>query len=63
MARNELDEESFMLLLKALATQENNEALTRQYSHYADTLHKEIGRKPSREAANLYIKLLSKLKL
>ncbi|TXK80374.1 response regulator [Paenibacillus sp. N3.4] len=59
MAHNELDEESFMLLMRALALQENKEALTRQYLQYAETLHKEIGMEPSREAADLYAQLLS----
>ncbi|NOV02691.1 response regulator [Paenibacillus planticolens] len=60
---NELDEEAFMLLMKAFAVQENTEALTRQYLQYEETLHKEIGIKPSREASELYAQLLSGLDL
>ncbi|MGO4350224.1 response regulator [Paenibacillus sp. MCAF9] len=61
VSRNELDEQSFLLLMKALALQENKEALTRQYRQYEDTLRREIGIKPSREAADLYFSLLSEL--
>ncbi|OBZ10278.1 response regulator [Bacillus sp. FJAT-26390] len=61
MSRNELDEQSFMLLMKAYALQENKEALIRQYRQYEDTMHREIGIKPSREAADLYLSLLSGL--
>jgi two-component system LytT family response regulator len=61
MAHNELDEESIMLLMKALALQKNKEALTRQYLQFAETLHKEIGINPSNEAAALYTQLLSGL--
>ncbi|OPH53465.1 hypothetical protein BC351_06265 [Paenibacillus ferrarius] len=61
MTRNELDEGSFILLMKALAQQENKEALTRHYMQYAGNLDKEIGLKPSREAAELYTQLLSEL--
>lgn len=61
VSRNELDEQSFMLLMKAYALQENKEVLTRQYRQYEDTLHREIGIKPSREAADLYFSLLSEL--
>ncbi|QJD84587.1 response regulator [Cohnella herbarum] len=61
IARNELDEHSVMLLMKALALQNNKEALTRQYLQYVDILHKEIGTKPSPEAAALYERLLLEL--
>ncbi len=61
MTNNELDEESFLLLMKALALQENKEALIRQYAQYAETLEREIGMKPSHEAADLYTQLLSGL--
>lgn len=61
VSRNELDEQSFMLLMKAFALQENKEALTRQYKQYEDTLHREIGIKPSREVADLYFSLLSEM--
>ncbi|MGG1634300.1 response regulator [Paenibacillus sp. NRS-1760] len=61
VSRNELDEQSFMLLMKAYALQENKEVLTRQYRQYEDTLHREIGIKPSREVADLYFSLLSEL--
>ncbi|MEX2460388.1 MAG: response regulator [Paenibacillaceae bacterium] len=61
IAHNELDEESMMLLMKALALQKNKEAITRQYLQYAETLHKEIGISPSLEAAALYKQLLSEL--
>lgn len=61
MAHNELDEERFMLLMKALALQENKEDLIRQYLQFAETLQKEIGINPSLEAAALYAQLLSEL--
>jgi two-component system LytT family response regulator len=61
IAHNELDEESIMLLMKALALQKNKEALTRQYLQFAETLHKEIGINPSLEATSLYAQLLSEL--
>jgi len=61
VSRNELDEQSFVLLMKAFALQENKEALTRQYRQYEDTLDREIGIKPSREVADLYFSLLSEL--
>ncbi|MGO4269166.1 response regulator [Paenibacillus sp. TAF58] len=61
ITHNELDEESIMLLMKALALQKNNEALTERYMQYAEALHKEIGIEPSREAADLYSQLLSEL--
>jgi DNA-binding SARP family transcriptional activator len=57
----ELDEESIMLLMKALALQKNKEAITRQYLQFAETQHKEIGMNPSLEAAALYKQLLSEL--
>ncbi|WP_256759248.1 response regulator [Cohnella sp. WQ 127256] len=61
IAHNELDEQSMMLLMKALALQKNKEALTMRYMQYKDTLHKEIGIEPSPEAAALYDELLSEL--
>ncbi|BBH22994.1 DNA-binding response regulator [Paenibacillus baekrokdamisoli] len=61
LVRNELDEESHMLLMKALALQKNKEALTRQYLQFAETLHKEMRINPSLEVAALYGQLLSKL--
>lgn len=59
MSKNEMDEQSFILLMKALALQENKEAMTREYLRYAETLQKEIGMKPSPEASDLYEKLLA----
>ncbi|WP_419875843.1 response regulator [Candidatus Pristimantibacillus sp. PTI5] len=61
MAHNEIDEESFMLLMKAWAMQDNKEALVKNYSQFSDILHREIGIKPSSETADLYKKLLSGL--
>lgn len=61
LARNELDEESLMLLMQALAMQKNKEALTRQYINFADTLFEEIRIAPSPEVAVLYARLLSEL--
>ncbi|WP_138753951.1 response regulator [Paenibacillus sinopodophylli] len=61
MAHNEIDEESFMLLMKAWALQDNKEALVSNYSRFADVLHREIGIKPSLEASDLYTRLLSGL--
>lgn len=61
MAYNELDEESFMLLMKALALQENKEELTWQYERFMETLHKEIGINPSLIVASLFEQLMSGL--
>jgi two-component system LytT family response regulator len=61
MAHNELDEEPFMLLMKALGLQENKEALSQQYIQFAEMLHREIGINPSVEANDLYSQLLSEM--
>jgi len=63
MSKNEMDERSFMLLLRALALQGNKEAMTQIYILYAENLHKEIGAEPSPEATKLYESLLSGLNL
>ncbi|ASA24937.1 response regulator [Paenibacillus donghaensis] len=61
LSRNELDEESLMLLMRALAVQKNKEALTRNYLKFTETLHKEINTLPSFETAILYEQLLLEL--
>ncbi|MRN54017.1 response regulator [Paenibacillus monticola] len=61
MAHNELDEEPFLLLMEALALQENKEELTQQYEKFVETLHKEIGITPSPVAVSLYVQLISGL--
>ncbi|WP_310831417.1 response regulator [Paenibacillus pedocola] len=61
LSRNELDEESLMLLLTASAQLKNKEALTRQYSQFAETLRAEIGISPSLEVKSLYAELLTGL--
>ena len=59
ITRNELDEEPRMLLMRALALQNNKEALDRQYIEFKDTLQKEIGIAPSLEVKSLYAELVS----
>ncbi|OKP99604.1 response regulator [Paenibacillus sp. P46E] len=59
LKRNELDEESQMLLMKTLAMQKNKEALNRQYLHFADILQSEIGITPSIEFKSFYAQLLA----
>ncbi|OKP76556.1 hypothetical protein A3844_30265 [Paenibacillus helianthi] len=59
LKRNELDEESHMLLMKTLAMQKNKEALNRQYLHFADILQSEIGVTPSIEFKSFYAQLLA----
>ncbi|WP_379156457.1 response regulator [Paenibacillus sp. sgz5001063] len=61
LQRNELDEESHMLLMKTSAMQKNKEELNRQYRQFADILHSEIGIAPSMEFQSLYAQLLSEL--
>lgn len=61
IAHNDLDEQSIMLLMKALALQKNKDALRRQYLQFTETLHKEIGIEPSIEVSVLYEQLLSEL--
>jgi two-component SAPR family response regulator len=61
LSRNELDEESLMLLLTAYAQMKNKEALIRQYSHFAETLRTEIGISPPLEIKSLYAELLVRL--
>ncbi|MFC9710935.1 BTAD domain-containing putative transcriptional regulator [Paenibacillus sp. NPDC056933] len=61
LSRNELDEESLMLLLQALTIQKNKEALIEQYAHFTSQLLREIGTGPSPEASALYARLLSEL--
>jgi len=63
MNKNEMDEGSFMLLLRALALQGNKEAMIRRYDVYAENLYKEIGAKPSSEAIRLYESLLVKVSI
>ncbi|CAM4370559.1 two-component SAPR family response regulator [Paenibacillus endophyticus] len=62
MTQNEIDEESFMLLMKAWALQENKEAIVKNYAQFVEVLHREIGIKPSSEASDLYSQLLLGLK-
>lgn len=57
--RNELDEESLMLLLMASAQLKNREMLIRQYDQFAETLRTEIGVSPSLEVKSLYAELLT----
>ena len=59
IARNELDEEPRMLLMRALAYQKNKEALNRQYHEFRETLKKEIGVSPSLETVSLYAELMA----
>lgn len=60
-AHNELDEETIKLYMKALALQNNKEALKRQYLHYTDTLYQELGIRPSPDVAGFYRQLLAEL--
>lgn len=61
LSRNELDEESLMLLMQALTTQKNREALIDQYAHFSNQLLQEIGTDPSPEVSALYAQLLAEL--
>lgn len=61
IAHNDLDEQSNMLLMKALALQKNKDALRRRYLQFTETLYKEIGIEPSIEVSVLYEQLLSEL--
>jgi len=61
LSRNELDEESLMLLMQALTTQKNREALIDQYAHFSNQLLQEIGTGPSPEVSALYAQLLAEL--
>jgi two-component system LytT family response regulator len=58
---NELNEESLMLYMKALALQKNKEALIRLYMQFRETLHREMEISPSLEVTALYRQLLSGL--
>ncbi|CAM4523676.1 response regulator [Paenibacillus xylanexedens] len=57
--RNELHEESLILLIRALSMQNNKEALIKHYEQYTARLLQEIGVAPSPELAALYAQLLS----
>ncbi|WP_413374172.1 response regulator [Paenibacillus taichungensis] len=61
LSRNELDEESLMMLMQTLTTQKNREALIEQYKHFAKLLRQEIGTGPSPEVSALYTQLLSEM--
>lgn len=60
-AHNELDEETIKLFMKALALQNNKEALMRQYHHFTETLYQELGIRPSPDVAGFYSQLLAEL--
>lgn len=60
-AHNELDEETIKLFMKALALQNNKEALMRQYLHFTETLYQELGIRPSPDVAGFYSQLLAEL--
>ena len=60
-AHYELDEKAIKLFMKALALQNNKEALMRQYLHYTDTLYQELGVRPSPDVAGFYRQLLAEL--
>ncbi|WP_052487151.1 response regulator [Gordoniibacillus kamchatkensis] len=55
--RNELDEDTVGLLLKAYAAQRNKILLAKQYESYTSLLHKELGIAPTQELVNLYSQL------
>ncbi|MCD1259299.1 response regulator [Paenibacillus athensensis] len=57
-ARDELNEQSFMLLMEALAAQKNKEALVRRYEKFTSTLRVEMGIAPSAEVAGLFARLM-----
>ncbi|MFX3631737.1 MAG: response regulator [Candidatus Pristimantibacillus sp.] len=60
-AQNELEERTIMLLMKAIALQNNKEALKQRYIQFTETLYKELGIGPSHQVTALYSKLLSGL--
>jgi two-component system LytT family response regulator len=59
--RNELDEETYRLLLNTYAAQKDKASLAKQYMRYEKTLHKELGIRPSKEFVHLYDSLMSVL--
>ncbi|QGQ99723.1 response regulator [Paenibacillus psychroresistens] len=61
ITQNELDEETIMSLMKALAKLKNKEAVIQQYIQFTETLHNEIGIGPSIGVTDLYQELLSEL--
>ncbi|MDI4649881.1 response regulator [Cohnella hashimotonis] len=61
MAYNELDEDTVMLYMKALASQHNRDAMVRLFMKYSDMLEEELGVRPSAEVTKLYGQLLTQL--
>ncbi|WP_438350253.1 response regulator [Paenibacillus sp. FA6] len=61
ITRNELEEGTIMLYLRALALTKNKEALNRQYIQFEETLYRELGITPSSEVSALYSHLMSEL--
>lgn len=59
--RNELNEETFKLLMHALALKKDKEGLTQHYIKFTENMRKELGLSPSLEVAALYRRLLSKM--
>lgn len=59
ITRNELEEGTIKLYLRALALTKNKEALKRQYIQFEDTLYRELGITPSTEVFALYSDLMS----
>jgi two-component SAPR family response regulator len=59
--RNELNEETFKLLMRALALKKDKEGLTQHYIKFTENMRKELGLSPSLEVAALYRRLLSKM--
>ena len=58
-AYDELEEGNMMLFIRALALQDNKDALTKRYIQFKETLHKELGVSPSRKVTALYEALLA----
>ncbi|OAB41199.1 response regulator [Paenibacillus antarcticus] len=61
ITRNELEEGTMMLYLRALALTKNKEALNRQYIQFEETFYRELGITPSLEVSALYRHLMSEL--
>ncbi|WP_277584246.1 response regulator [Psychrobacillus antarcticus] len=56
---DELNENSSMLLMKALALQNNSKAINQHYKEFTERLHREIGISPSHTHTSLYKQLLT----
>jgi two-component system LytT family response regulator len=61
--RNELDEETVELLLRAYAAKKDQASLVKLYRRYANGLRQELGIGPSMELEELYVRLQASLNI